>query len=262
MSINNCCSILAFPLAIECFFVMYHRLIKAARVFFGVLAVFFACDVLHFLGGPRPPTDGQAWKRLAANEEDNTPGGPASRKQPIIIYDRHKNIIAQFASSAGIPLSEVRPNTLCLHGSQELSFALQIHLRLVALNAESKHVLQHEHLLVNMCTYQCRFQTTCGSQWSVQKIGPFSSTQAWMCEGLLELSCLLVLVVGAPRSHSSWLRICLFQIPEPSPGEAQDSSVMQFEGDVFLICLMPAALVSCPAHMLHAETEHSVNIVA
>lgn len=82
------------------------RLLRAARVFFGLIAVFVACDVMHFLGS-RPPTDGQAWRNLAASEEDSSPGNAAQRRQPIIIYDRHKRIIAQFSSSAVIPLSEV-----------------------------------------------------------------------------------------------------------------------------------------------------------
>jgi hypothetical protein len=107
-------------------------------VFFGVLAVFVACDVLHFLGGPRPPTDGQAWRSLAASEEDNTPGGPASRRKPIIIYDKHKNIIAQFASSTVIPLSEVRPNGICLHGGRKPSFVL----RVPEVPAPSEHATQ------------------------------------------------------------------------------------------------------------------------
>jgi hypothetical protein len=85
-----------------------HRVLKAARVFFGMIAVFVACDILHFLGGTRPPTDGQAWRNLAAREEDNTSANSATRRQPIIIYDRHKKIIAQFASSTVIPLCEVR----------------------------------------------------------------------------------------------------------------------------------------------------------
>lgn len=83
------------------------RILKAARVFFGLIAVFVACDILHFLGGSRPPTDGQAWRNLAASEEDSTPGTPSERRQPIIIYDRHKRIIAKFANSAVIALSEV-----------------------------------------------------------------------------------------------------------------------------------------------------------
>ena len=83
------------------------RLLKAARVFFGIIAVFVACDVLHFLGGSRPPTGEASWRSLAASEEPNNPGGAPKRREPIVIYDRHKRVIAQFSSSAIIPLSEV-----------------------------------------------------------------------------------------------------------------------------------------------------------
>lgn len=84
------------------------RLLKAARVFFGIIAVFVACDVLHFLGGSRPPTGEASWRSLAVRDEDEQPQNAAKRREPIVIYDRHKRIIAQFSSSTIIPLSEVR----------------------------------------------------------------------------------------------------------------------------------------------------------
>lgn len=110
-----CCSVPPQGQPDEAVPVWRNRIVKAVRVLVGVIAVFVACDILNFLGS-RPPTDGDAWRSLTSREDDSSLPSAAKRTQPIVIYDRHKRVIAQFSSNF-IPLNQVNTpgnqNAIC-----------------------------------------------------------------------------------------------------------------------------------------------------